>query len=257
MLTKTSKMLGAVGALLMFIGIIPYVNYFGVIQLVGLVLVMTSLYNFASYYRERGIFNKALYGLIIGIVGGVISIAAVIATVLTSLTDFLRAIFPNWNGDWTALSGLIPNPSNLSLNNILPFLARIFTVFIILWVFSIIAAFFVRRSLKTLSAKSGVGLFSTAGLLLLIGAALIIVGIGLVLVWISALLLAIAFFRMRPEQAQARAHYNSKEENNMNSNRNNARVAGVLLLSATAASWKKILRKQTKKRSKSHERKPT
>jgi uncharacterized membrane protein len=195
-------MLGAVGALLMFIGTMPYINYFGVIQLVGLVLVMTALYNFASHYRERGIFNNALYGLIIGIVGGVISIAAVIATVLTSLTDFLHAIFPNWNGDWRALSGLTPNPSNLSLNNILPFLARIFAVFIILWVFSIIAAFFVRRSLETLSAKSGVGLFSTVGLLLLIGAALIIVGIGLVLVWISALLLAIAFFRIRPEQAQ-------------------------------------------------------
>jgi uncharacterized membrane protein len=70
-------------------------------------------------------------------------------------------------------------------------------------VFSIIAAFFIRRSLGTLSAKSGVGLFSTAGLLLLIGAVLIIAfGLGLILIWISALLLAIAFFRIRPEQAQ-------------------------------------------------------
>jgi len=202
MLTETSKMLGGVGALLMFIGTMPYINYFGVIELVGMVLVMVALYNFASHYGERGIFNNALYGLIVGIVGGVILIVAVIATVLTSLTDFLHAIFPNWNGDWTALSGLTPNPSNLSLNNIMPFLAGVFSVFIILWVFSIAAAFFVRRSLETLSAKSGVGLFSTAGLLLLIGAALIIVGIGLVLVWISALLLAIAFFRIRPEQAQ-------------------------------------------------------
>ena len=200
---ETSRILGGVGALLMFIGIMPYINYFGVIELVGLILVMVALYNLASHYREGGIFNNALYGLIIGIVGGVIAIAAVIITVLTSLTDFLYTIFPDWSGDWTALSGLTPNTSNLSLDSIMPFVTGIFVVFIILWVFSIIAAFFFRRSLVTLSAKSGVGLFSTAGLLLLIGAVLIILfGVGLILIWISALLLAIAFFQIKPQQAQ-------------------------------------------------------
>jgi len=200
---QTSRMLGGVGALLMFIGILPYINYFGIIELIGLILVMVALYNLASYYREGGIFNNALYGLIIVIVGGVISIATVIITVLSSLTDLLYTLFPDWNGDWTALSGLTPNPSNLSLDNILPLLAGIFAVFIILWVSSIIAAFFVRRSLGTLSAKSGVGLFSTAGILLLIGAVLIIIfGVGLFLIWISALLIAIAFFLIRPQQAQ-------------------------------------------------------
>jgi len=203
MLIETSRILGGVGALLMFIGIIPYINYFGVIELVGLILVMVALYNLASHYMERGIFNNALYGLIIGIVGGVISIAVVIITVLTSLTDFLYTIFPDWNGDWTALSGLTPNTSNITLDSITPFLTGIIVMFIVLWVFSILAAFFVRRSLGTLSAKSGVGLFSTAGLLLLIGAVLIILfGIGLILIWISALLLAIAFFQIRPKQTQ-------------------------------------------------------
>ena len=203
---ETSRILGVVGALLMFIGIIPYINYFGVVELIGLILVMVALYNLASHYREGGIFNNALYGLIIAIVGGVISVAAVIITILTSLTDFLYALFPDWNGDWTTLSGLTPDPSNLSLDSIAPFLAGIFAVLIILWVSSIIAAYFIRRSLGTLSVKSGVGLFSIAGLLILIGAVLIILfGIGLILIWISALLLAIAFFQIRPQQAQPTA----------------------------------------------------
>jgi uncharacterized membrane protein len=164
---------------------------------------MVALHNFASHYKETGIFNNALYGLIAGIVGGVISIATIILTVLTSLMDFLYTLFPDWNGDWTALSGLTPDPSNLSLDSLLPFLAGILVTFIILWVSSIVAAFFVRRSLGTLAAKSGVGLFSTAGLLLLIGAVLVIlVGIGLILIWISALLLAIAFFQTRPQPTQ-------------------------------------------------------
>lgn len=199
----TSKILGGVGALLMFVGVLPYVNYFGVIELIGLILVMVALYDLGSHYREGGIFNNALYGLIIGIVGGVVSIVAVIITVLTSLTNFLYTVFPDWNGDWTALSGLTPNVSNITLDTIMPFITGIIVVFIILWVFSILAAFFIRRSLGTLSAKSGVGLFSTAGLLLLIGAVLIILlGIGLILIWISALLLAIAFFQIKPQQAQ-------------------------------------------------------
>jgi uncharacterized membrane protein len=203
MTLESSKNLGGIGAILMFIGVLPYINFYGIIPIVGLILVLIAMKGFADYYKEAGIFNNTLYGLIIAIVGGVVSVAAVIITVLTSLTDFLYAIFPDWNGDWAALSGLTPNPSNLSLNNIMPLLAGIFAVFIILWVFAIIATFFIRRSLGTLSAKSGVGLFSTAGLLLLIGAVLIILfGIGLILIWISALLIAIAFFRISPQQAQ-------------------------------------------------------
>jgi uncharacterized membrane protein len=194
---NTSKNLGGIGALLMFIGIIPYISYFGIIELIGLILVMVALYNLASHYREGSIFNNALYGLIIGIVGGVISIAAVIVTVLASLEDFLYAVFPDWNGDWTALSGLTPNPANISLDNIMPILAGIFAVFIILWVSSIIATFFIRRSLGTLSAKSEVGMFSTAGLLLLIGAILTIILIGLLILWVSFILLAVAFFSIK------------------------------------------------------------
>jgi uncharacterized membrane protein len=198
---ESSKILGGVGALLMFVGVFPYLNFFGVIEIVGLILVMVALYNLGGIYREGGIFNNALYGMITGIVGVVISVAVVMITVLTSLKDFLYSIFPEWNGDWTALSGLTPDPSNISVDSIAPFLVGLFVVLLVLWVFTIISAFFFRRSLGTLSAKSGVGLFSTAGLLILIGAVLIILfGIGLILIWISALLLAIAFFQLRPQQ---------------------------------------------------------
>ncbi len=200
---ESNRILGGIGALLMFIGVIPYISYFGVIELIGLILVMIALYNLGSHYKEGGIFNNAFYGLIIGIVGGVVAGATLLISVLSSLTDFLHTIFPTWNGDWTTLSGLTPDTSNLTLSSITPFLEGIIAVFVIIWVFTIIAAFFVRRSLRTLSAKSNVGLFSTAGMLLLVGAVLIIaVGLGLILMWISALLVAIAFFRIGPEKTQ-------------------------------------------------------
>ena len=206
MTIETNKALGGVGAILMFIGIIPVISSYAIIELIGLILVMVALYNLASYYTERGIFNNALYGLIAGIVGGVIAAVVVFVAVITSLTDFLYQIFPTWNGDWTALSGLTPDVSNLNPTDILPFVGGILAALAILWIFAIIAAFFVRRSLVSLSAKSGVGLFSTAGLLLLIGSVLIIaLGLGLILIWISALLLAIAFFQIKPQQSTSAA----------------------------------------------------
>jgi uncharacterized membrane protein len=198
---ETSRILGLIGALLMFVGIIPYINFFGVIEIVGLILVMIALYTLSGYYKEQTIFNNALYGLIMGIVGTIISVVVVVVTILTSLTDFLQSIFPDWNGEWTALSGLTPDPSNLSLDSIAPIIVGILTVLLVLWIFSIIAAFFVRRSFGALAEKSGIGLFSTTGLIILIGAVLIVAfGIGLILIWISALLLAIAFYQLKPQQ---------------------------------------------------------
>jgi uncharacterized membrane protein len=208
MAIETSKTIGGVGAIMMFIGVPALFISFplGVIALIGLILVMVAFYNLGSYYAEQGIFNNALYGLIAGIVGGVVAVVTVIFAVLTSLTDFLHTIFPSWNGDWASLSGMTPDPANLTLDAILPFFAGFLAALLILWVFAIIATFFARRSLISLSAKSNVGLFSTAGLLMLIGAVLIIaVGLGLILIWISALILAIAFFTMKPQEKQPAA----------------------------------------------------
>lgn len=200
---ENSRVLGGVGAALMFIGVLPYINYFGVVEVVGLILVMVALYNLATHHKEGAIFNNALYGVIVAVVGVVVAVATIVVAVLSSLTNFLYTLFPDWNGDWAALQGLTPNAANVTLDSVLPFIAGAFAMFAILWVFSILAAFFVRRSLGTLSSKSGVGLFSTAGLLILIGAVLtVLFGIGLILIWISALLLAIAFFRMKPQEPQ-------------------------------------------------------
>ncbi len=200
---NTIKILGGVGAVLMFIGILPYVNYFGILGLIGLILVLVALYYLAGYYSERGIFNNALYGFIAGIVGVVVAGVAIAISVLSSLTDFLYEVFPTWDGNWSSLSGLTPDPSNLSLDALWPFLTGVLIALVVLWVFAIIATYFARRSLTSLSAKSGIGLFGTAGLLMLIGAVLIVAfGIGLILIWISLVVLAIAFFQLKPQQTQ-------------------------------------------------------
>ena len=201
---ETSRILGGIGALLMFIGVIPYISYFGIVELIGAILVLTALYSLGRYYQEGGIFNNALYGIVTGIVGVVIAVAVGISVVLVNIQDFLMKLFPSWNGDWStipSLSGMTPNTSNIGIGDIIPFIVGAILIFVIFWVFAIIATFLIRRSLTQLSVKSSVGLFGTAGILLLVGAFLVIVfGLGLILMWIAALILAIAFFRLKPTQ---------------------------------------------------------
>ena len=210
MTLESSKILGGVGAILLLIGTIPFAApYSGVIALVGFVLVLVALHGLADYYKESGIFSNALYGFIAAIIGVVAAaLAAVYVIFYTSiLTNFLHEIYPSWNGSWSSLSGLTPTTSNITVKDVTPVIGAIFLVFAILWIFLIISAFFNRRSLKALATKTRVGLFSTAGLLLIIGAILTIVLIGFVLMWIAVLLMVIAFFQIstQPEQPVAPA----------------------------------------------------
>ena len=204
MTLESSKTMGGIGALLMFIGIFPYINYFGIVEIIGAILVLVALHGLGSYYKEEGIFNNALYGVITGVVGVVIAVSIGIVIVLSSIQDFLLKVFPSWNGDWStlpSLSGMTPNTGNIGVGDVIPFIVAAIVVIAILWVFAIIATFFLRRSLNKLSAKSNNGLFGTVGLLLLIGAFLVIVvGLGLILMWIAVLILAIAFFNLKSIQ---------------------------------------------------------
>jgi uncharacterized membrane protein len=198
MTLESSKTLGGIGAILMFVGIFPFISYYGIVELVGAVLILVGLHGLASYYRESGIFNQAIYGVLVGIVGGIIAGVAAVVSVLASFTNLLHQIYPGWNGDWATLQGMTPNTTNLDTSTIFPLVAGILAVLVIVWIVAIIAAFFIWRSLKQVSNKSNVGLFGTAGLILLIGA--IIPIFGLILMWISALLLAIAFFTMKAHE---------------------------------------------------------
>ena len=202
MTIETSKNLGGLGAILMFIGVFPFINTYGIVELIGAILILVGLHGFAGHYNERGIFNNAIYGFIAAIVGGIVAIGIAIAIILPNITNVLQKLYPTWNGNLGTLSQFMnqtPVTTNITTSDILPFVSAAIVVFIIVWVFAIIAAIFFRRSLKLVSNKTTVGLFSTAGLLLLIGAGLIIIfGLGLILMWIATLILAIAFFTMKP-----------------------------------------------------------
>lgn len=193
----TSKYLGGVGAILMFIGVLPLVPYLGIISLVGLILVLIAFKGLADYYSEAGIFNNALYAVITAIIGGIVTLAVAFIALVDFLTELGLSLVnvAEWS---TAVTGI--DWTNVGFNVIGNFIAYVLLAFVVLFVFVIITAILLRKSLGLLSAKSGVGLFGTTGLLILIGAVLTIIAIGLVLIWIAMLILAVAFFSIKPQQ---------------------------------------------------------
>jgi uncharacterized membrane protein len=200
---ESSKNLGGVGALLIFLGpllsALPRVGaWTGLLSLIGMILVLIALKGFADHYREAGIFNNALYAIIAAIVGAVV-FAAVLIIAFVGFFAGLGLNISNFQ-DWASLSSIDwQGLSNLDF--IFSFIGVILLGVIVLFVFMVITVIFLRRSLSLMAAKTGVGLFGTTGLLLLIGAILTIFVVGILVVWIAILLLAIAFFSIRPQQA--------------------------------------------------------
>ena len=213
MTLDSSKNMGGIGAILILIGAIAYFVQTiagGVIGLIGVILVLIALRNIGNLYSDGSIFRNAIIGVIIAIVGAVVSAGVALAAFfanMSNIKEFISMLYPNWDGQWSSLpniAGTTPNTANLNPSDLLSLIAGIIAiivaVLVVFWIFTIVASFFIRRSLKQVTVKSQVGMFGTAGLLLLIGAFLFIIVIGAILMWIAALLLAIAFFQLKPSQ---------------------------------------------------------
>ena len=203
MTLESSKNLGGIGAILIVIGMLGFaVPYAGILALVGLILLLIGLKGLADYYKEGGIFNNALYAIILAIVGGVVAIATVVVTAFAAFSSIGidLANVTDWTTFGTELTSRFTDFTNFSA--IWTLVGALVAALVIIFVFAIIAVIFFRKSLKQLSSKTGVGMFSTAGLLMLIGAVLTIIVIGAVLIWIAWILVAVAFFSIRAQPTQ-------------------------------------------------------
>jgi uncharacterized membrane protein len=196
---QTTKTLGGVGALLMLIS--PLLSAWGgLLGLVGIILVLFAMKGLADYYNESGIFNNALYGVLLTIAGVVIFAIAVFITLVDFLLD-LGLTIADIVADPTAFAS-IDFAGMASFDTLAVHIGALFGSVFVLFIFLVISAIFYRKSLNLIQEKTGVGLFGTTGIILLIGAVLTIIFIGSILLWVSILLLAIAFFSIKPESTQ-------------------------------------------------------
>jgi len=196
---ETSKYLGGIGAILLVIGFLGSIGtgYSGLLSLVGLVLVLIAMKGLSDYYKEAGIFDNTLYGFATSIIAVVAFVAVIVATLLGTIADMGIADWTN-TAEWTAAFQETLSDMSALFN----FIGGIILAVVVLFILLVIAAIFYRKSLNMLSSKSGVGMFSTAGLLLLIGAILTIIVIGIIIIWIAIILLAVAFFSIKTQPAQ-------------------------------------------------------
>jgi len=197
---ETSKNLGGVGAILLVIGFVGIIGtgYSGILNLIGLVLVLIAMKGLSDYYKDAGIFNNTLYGFVTSIIAVVAFVAVIVATLLETIANLGIADWTNTT-EWAAAF-----QANLSdMSAFFTLIGGIILAFVALFILLVIAAIFYRKSLNILSSKSGVGMFSTAGLVLLIGAVLTIILVGIIIIWIAIILLAVAFFSIKPATTQA------------------------------------------------------
>jgi uncharacterized membrane protein len=190
-----AKSLGGVGALLGFVSVFPYVNTFGIVPLISLILILIGAKGLADHYNEAGIFNNALYGVVTIIVGAVVA-AALAFTAFVSVFSDVGLTFSNAS-NWQNLISQVTETQ--WMDAFFSAAGYIFLTVAIFFVFAVVSAIFFRRSMVLSAGKTGVGLFGSAGMVLLIGAILTIVFFGVLLLWISLLLIAIAFFQIKPE----------------------------------------------------------
>jgi uncharacterized membrane protein len=184
---EQGKSLASVGALLLVIG--SFIPFLGI---VGFILLMIGLKNLSDYYKDRGIFNNALYGVLFGIIG-----VAAAAFILIAVF-FGGMLFGFQYGPGEDITGIT--------GNVVAFFGGILIAVVVAFIFYILMALYLKRSFDSLAHMSGIGMFRTAGLLLLIGAILTIILIGLVLIFVAWILLTVAFFQMPsapPPAAQA------------------------------------------------------
>ena len=153
--------------------------------IVGFILLLIAVKEISDQVSDRSIFNNMLIAVGAGIVGIVVAVILLIGSVTTFFISN-GITFPN----------PFQNMAPAQWMGIVPVLG----VLAVVWVALIVSAVFVRRSYSSIASRLGVGMFRTAGLVYLIGAATTIIFVGFVIIFVAQILLIVAFFNI-PEKA--------------------------------------------------------
>jgi uncharacterized membrane protein len=157
-----AKTLGGIGSILIFI---PYVS------IVGYIFIIVAVKDISDDLQDKTIFNNILIAAVTGIVGALAGALIIFATF---------AAIAGAHSGLAAFGGVVVG-------------------LLVVWVFLVVSAIFLRRAYDTMSEKLGVHMFDTAATFYLIGAALTIVIVGFILLFIAEIMQAIAYFSI-PDQ---------------------------------------------------------
>ncbi len=181
-----AKTYGGVGSILALLLPVPSIGW--LLAIAGFILTLIAVKNISEVVNDRSIWNDLLISIAVTIVGVIVGFFVLVAS-------FLR--FMGLNNLNFADFGPAFNPSTIPTGDWVGLIMWALAGIAVVWILLTVSGVFLRRGYSKISKALNVGLFGTAGLLYLIGAATTIVLIGFLLIPIAQILLAVAFFSIR------------------------------------------------------------
>lgn len=180
-----AKTLGGIGSILILLGIVPIAGV--VLFIVGLIMVLMAVKYISETVEDKTIFNNMLIAVILAIVGIIAGLGVLIAGRLFPFFREFREPYYPW---------MFTEP------RMYPFFTTLIIALVIVWVFYIGSAIFLRKTYTAVAAKLNISMFDTVALLYLIGAVLAIVLVGFIVIYVAEILQTVAFFSIveKPQQ---------------------------------------------------------
>lgn len=181
---ESNRMLGGVGALLSVVSSVAsflslaqflfpslytagfggFLGLLGLAGFAGLILFMVAMNGLANYYKDRSIFDNALYWIITCIIEAVVAAGLVFVVILSVLSRIIGTLPPFTPANPPTLKSL--------LDALQPYIGYFIPVGVVVFAIAVVAVVFLMRAFNRLAVASGVRLFRTVGLLFLAGVAL-------------------------------------------------------------------------------------
>lgn len=185
-----AKTLGGVGSILILLSIVPSAGV--ILGIVGLILVLVAVKYISDDMADKTIFNNMLISVILAIAGIVVGAIFVIAGMFTFFGGYMGPPF---------------EPSRFMNPRMYSFFGTLFAALIVIWIFYIVSAIFLRRSYSAIARELKISMFDTVALLYLVGAVLSIVLVGFIIIYVAEILQIVAFFSipektLQPAQVQ-------------------------------------------------------
>jgi uncharacterized membrane protein len=178
-----AKMLGGIGSILLLVGApIPQIGF--VVSIVGLILQFIAIKNISEIVQDQSIFSNFLINFIFGI----LAIGSVLIVLIATIGSVGGISF------FTALEGMNPTQPAEIFSYIQPLLSGCILALVVMWIFLLIGAIYLRKSYNSIAEQTNVETFKTTGTLYLVGTASIIFIVGFLIIFIARIFEIISFF---------------------------------------------------------------
>lgn len=174
---------GGVGSILALLLPVPSIGW--LLSIAGLVLMLFAVKYISEIVKDPSIFNDMIISVVLTVVGIIVGFFVLVA----SLFRFMGLNNMNF-----ADFGSSFNQSTIPTGDWIGLVTWALAGVAVVWILLMVSSVFLRRSYSKIGKVLNVGMFGTAGLIFLVGAATTILAVGFILIPVAFILMALAFF---------------------------------------------------------------